>query len=376
MRVPRTMLFVAALAVVTGGVVGGCGSGGSSNASTTSSSVSSAQTLLREAFSGKHPVTSGNIQLSLELVPTGSSVLTAPVKIAFGGPFQSGGKGTLPESDFTVDASAQGHDGKLSIVSTGTAGYITVDGVSYQLPAASYSKLKSGFSSVSGSSSTSGSSILGRLGIDPLSWLTNPQVVGQATVGGVSTDHVTASVDVPGLLRDLNKLVSKASTLGVSGAGKLGTGLSSSEQSQIAAHIKSPTFDVWVGTGDKMLQKLTVGLTVPVTGTLTKSLGGLTSAQITLTLQYSDLNQPQTVTAPTDVQPYSQFQQKIASILQTVEGGLAAGELGQLGAAGSGTTGGVTTTPLSGVDKKYSECIVKAAGNVAKQQQCTALLGG
>jgi hypothetical protein len=372
MRVPRTTLFVAALTLITGGAIAGCGSGGSANSGSVSTPGSTANApTLREAFSGKHTVKSGKIELSLDLVPSGSSILTAPVKIAFGGPFQAGAKGELPKSDFTVDASAQGHSGKLSIVSTGSAGYVTVDGVSYQLPASSYSKLKDGLSSVSGSSSTSsGSSMLTRLGIDPLSWLTDPRVVGQATVSGVQTNLVTATINVRGLLRDLDKLVSKASTLGVSQAGKLGAGLSASEQSRIAAHIKSPDFDVWVGAGDQMLRKLVVGVTVPVTGTLHKSLGGLTSVQITLTLQYSDINQPQTVDAPTDVQPYSQFQQKIASVLETVEGGLV-----QDGLSGTSTTS-LGASNLSGVDKRYSECIIKAAGNVAKQQQCTALLCG
>jgi hypothetical protein len=367
MRAPRTTLFLVTIALITGGAVAGCGSGGSGNSSSTSSSTANAQTLLREAFSGKHTVTSGKIELSLDLVPSGSSLITAPVKIAFGGPFQGGAKGKLPKSDFTVNASAQGDSGKLSIVSTGSAGYITVDGVSYQLPGTSYSKLQDGLSSVSGSSSSksSGSSMLARLGINPLSWLTNPRVVGQATVGGVQTSLVTATVNVRGLLRDLDKLVSRASTLGLSEAGKLGSGLSASEQSKIAAHIKSPSFDVWVGGSDKTLRKLTVGVTVPVTGTVRKSLGGLTSAQTTLTLQYSDINQPQTVDAPTDVQPYSQFQQKIASVLEAVEGGIVQ----------NGLSSNSTTTQGS-ADKRYSECVIKAAGNVAKQQQCTALLGG
>jgi hypothetical protein len=375
MRSPRTTFLVVALTFITTVAVAGCGSS-SPNSSNAASSTPSARKLLSETFSGEHPVTSGQIELGVNIVPSGSSELTAPITLAFGGPFESGAKGKLPQSDFTVTASAQGHNGKLTIISTGTAGYITVNGGSYQLPAASYDKLKSGLSSVSGSSTTSttttsASSLLSKLGIDPLSWLTDPQVIGQASVGGVTSDQISAKVNVSGLLADLNTLAGKASSLGVSGASKLSGGLSASERASIAAHIKSPSVDIWTGASDHTLRKFSVGVTVPVTGTLHKSLGGLSSLRITINLQYSDLNQPQTITAPTKLLPYSGFQKKLAADLETIESGVVSSTAGTLGATTT-TTG----SSLSGVDKRYSQCIIKAAGNVAKQQACTPILGG
>ena len=373
MRSRRTTFSVVALTVITTAALAGCGSGGSGS-SKTPSTTASAQKLLRETFSGKHAVTSGQIELSVKVVPTGSSELTAPITVAFGGPFESASKGKLPQSDFTVEGSAQGHTGKLAIVSTGSAGYITVDGDSYQLPAASYAKLKSSLGSVSGgsssSSSTADSSMLSKLGIDPLSWLTKPQVVGPATVAGVKTDHITATVNVNGLLKDLDKLAGKASELGVKDASKLSGGISAADQAKIAAHIKSPSFDIWTGASGQTLRKLAVGVTIPVTGSLRTSLHGLSSLRITLSLQYADLNQPQTITAPAKVLPYSQFQTKIASVLEAVESGVTGGNIV------SGLGGTSTSSNLSGVDKRYSECIVKAAGSVAQQQKCTAILGG
>jgi hypothetical protein len=384
----RRTTFLVVLTSLTAVVVAGCGSA-SPRSSNASSATPNAQTLLRETFSGEHPVTSGQIELAVELVPTGSSELTEPITIALGGPFQSASDGKLPQSDFTVTASAQGHDDKLSIISTGSAGYITINGDSYQLPAATYDKLKSGLSSVSGSSSgsssSSSSSMLGKLGIDPLDWLTDPQVVGLESVGGVNTDHISAKVNVAGLLKDLSKLAGSASSLGISGASTLSGGLSASEQSSIAAHVVSPSFDVWTGASDQTLRKLAVALTVPVTGTLHTELGGLTSLRITVDLQYTDLNQPQTITAPTKLLPYSQFQTALASDMEKIEGSAGSGESGVLGgtstdsASGSGSASGFiggSVSSLSGVDKRYAECVIKAAGDVAKQQACSSILGG
>jgi hypothetical protein len=400
MRLPRTTFVVVALTSITTLALAGCGSSGPRSANV-SSSTPSAQELLRETFSGTHSVTSGQIELAVKLVPAGSSVLTAPITIAFGGPFQSAARGKLPQSDFTVTGTAQGHTGKLSIVSTGSAGYITVNGESYRLPAAGYNKLKSGLSLGSGSSSSSagsssGSSLLGKLGIDPLDWLTDPLVVGQASVGGADTDQITAKVNIAGLLDDLAKLAGKASSLGVSGASKLSGGLTASVRSSIAAHVKSPSVEIWTGTADQTLRKLAVALTVPVTGTLHRSLGGLSSMRVTINLQYADLNQPQTISAPTKLEPYSQLRTKLASDIATIEGGVhlggssGTGTSGASTATGASTTGSATTTgsssittgagttgsSLSAVEKRYAACMIKADGNVVKQQKCTALLGG
>jgi hypothetical protein len=76
---------------------------------------------------------------------------------------------------------------------------------------------------------------------------------------------------------------------------------------------------VWTGTADKTIRKLRLALTVPVTGTISALLGGLSSAQIGLTLQYAQLNQPQTITAPANVQPYSQFAAKLKSFVAALQ---------------------------------------------------------
>jgi hypothetical protein len=323
----------------------------------------------------------------VRVVPSGSKEITDPITITFGGPFQSEGAAKLPKSDFTVSGTVQGESGKLEIISTGTAGYVTLDGASYQLPAATYSKLESQLSSVTGSksSSASGAGLLGSLGIQPLNWLSSPQVVGQESVGGAPTTHVSATVNVAEFLRGVNTLIGHAATLGVPDANKVSSGITPAQQAKIAAHIKSPTFDAWIGNTDKTLRKVSVGVTVPITGQLHTELDGLTSVRVSVSMTYSDLNQPQTIIAPTVLKPYTEFQQKVASILEAIEGGVLESEIGS---AGTGTsTSGVTTTVTgassvpgtstssSAVDR-YSACIEKADGDVTKMQKCTSLLGG
>src|SRR5436305_9427552 len=117
-----------------------CGSSGSG-------SSENPTTLLNQTFSGSHTVNSGNLTFSLTVTPTGSKTLTGPITLNFGGPFQSLGKGKLPKSNFTVSIGALGKSASLGILSTGTNGYVSLQGTSYQLPAATFQKLESSFSS-------------------------------------------------------------------------------------------------------------------------------------------------------------------------------------------------------------------------------------
>jgi hypothetical protein len=364
MHLRRIALVTLVLAATVG--LAACGS-------SSSGSSGNPNTLLSETFSGTHKVTSGNLDLSLTIDPTGSTTISGPITLSFGGPFQTRGAGKLPESNFTVSASALGRGVSLGIISTGTEGYVTLQGTSYQMPQATFQKLESSFAqlaSSSGASSGSGSSTLSKLGIQPLHWLTHPTIVGTENVGGAQTTHIHSGVNVPAMLNDLNTVLERASSLGVSGTSALRSGLSPATRAKIAAAIKNPSVDVWTGTSDHTIRRLTIALTLPVTGKTSSQLGGMTSADLNLTMQYADLNQPQTIAAPTAVQPFTQFQAKVAAFVQQLQG--AAGSLLGGGSA-SGGTGTGSGSSSSGV-QKYSQCIQKAGGDVGKMQKCASLL--
>jgi hypothetical protein len=370
---PIAALLLAGLVAV---LVSACG--GSSG-----SSDGSASSLLRQTFSGSHKVDSGQLSFAVTLTPAGSSTLNQPVSISFGGPFQSRGTGQLPASDFAVSGSLQGHHGALSIISTGTQGFVTVSGTSYQLPTTTFQQLESSFSSIaaSGGSSKARSGTLSRLGINPLGWLTQPTIVGQDSVGGTQTTHIRAQVNVRALLRDLNTFLQKAGSLGVPTGGSVPTSLSASEQAKIASEVQHPNFDVWTGNTDKTVRRLTVGLTVPVSGQISTLLGGLKTAAIELSLQYTDLNQPQSITAPTKLRPYSEFSTRIAGLVQGIEGALAAGAAGGASSSGGSAPGGSpgsgsSSGALSSGSDPYTQCISAAGNDISKMQKCASLLSG
>jgi hypothetical protein len=96
----------------------------------------------------------------------------------------------------------------------------------------------------------------------------------------------------------------------------------------------------------------------------------MTSAGIGLSLQYADVNQPQTVSAPAKVQPYSQFATKLRALLTGVQGSLGGAAAGATGSSSSGSAG------TSANVQKYSQCIQTAGQDVVKMQKCASLLNG
>ncbi len=358
------------MAAVSALALAACGGGSSGDAAT----------LLHQTFSGSHKVTSGNLNFNLTVNPSGSKTLTGPISLSFSGPFQSLGAGKLPESAFNVSVTALGNSAAVTITSTGSKGYVTFEGRSYQLPQGTFQRLESSFAQLGSSPTSGGSGVLGKLGIQPVHWLQNPQVIGNETVGGVSTTHIHAGIDVAAFLNDLNTFLARASSLGISGAASFPNGISPATRQKIAHEVQNPRFDVWTGQADKTIRKLEIGLTLPVTGSASTALGGLRSAGIGLSMQYGDLNQPQSITAPTTLRPFSEFQTKLKALVQQIEGGVgstlgggAGSSPGSVSPGGSAATGGASSAAKL---QAYSSCIQAAHGNVAKIQQCAPLLNG
>ncbi len=246
-----------------------CGS-----SSSCSGSSGDAQSLLKQTFSSGHTVKSGVLAFNLSLKPTGSSTLSTPITLSLSGPFQSRGSGKLPQSDFTIGISGARPPRRAGRGLHRHRGLCHPPGE--QLPAARRPTSRSS-SRASRSSGSSGSATgLSQLGINPLHWLTTPSVVGTETVGGASTTHIRSGVDVTTLIADLNTFLAKTAKNTSAGAAGIPTQIPQATQQKIAAAIKHATVDVWTGKSDKTLRKLSLNLSVPVTGQVSTELGGMT----------------------------------------------------------------------------------------------------
>ena len=132
------------------------------------------------------------------------------------------------------------------------------------------------------------------LAVHPSTWVRDVKSEGTATIGGVKTEHVSASIDPKAVVNDL------AQATGQSG-GKPPKALSRA--------VKRGEIDAWVGTDDHILRRLSANLTLA---------GG---GRLGLDVRLTDVNEPQQIEAPSHVRagaPEGAF----GTLAQTLAGGI------------------------------------------------------
>jgi len=308
----RLRLAVALIAVVVcASALAACsGSGGESP-----------QALLSDTFAGKSQIESGNVDLSFSLSASGSGASTKPLSVRLAGPFQSEGSGKLPRFDLKLDVDAGGHALGAGAIADGSALYVQLAGTWFSTPSSTYKAIEEGFAKAS-SQATAGkvSSTFSSLGIEPAKWLSNPSNAGTTTIGGVQAVHLTSGVDVPAFLADVSKLSQAGTALGLASPVPGAASISPTVIDELGKSIHAARVDVYTGKSDHLLRLLEVTATVAATSQTSSLLGGLSSAQVKVRLEFTDLNQPQTITAP----PNPQSPSDLLPALQQLFGGLQA----------------------------------------------------
>jgi hypothetical protein len=353
------------LLLVLPALTAGCGnSSGGGDASTA--------TLLKDTFSGGKAVKSGKLDVSLGFEAQGLPSLTGPVAFKLAGPFASEGAGKLPKFDFDLDIAAGGQTINAGAISLGDSGYLKFGGKAYTVDKALFDQFRTGYekSQQSAKGKDAGPSFKA-LGVSPSAWLKGARKVGKAQVGGTSTFHITAGVDVPRFLADVNRLLAKAKNLGGASTQGVPQGISPAVQTTIERSVKHAQVDVYTGEDDHALRRLTLSVSLVVPKDAQKTAGGLKSGELRFDLTIADLNNDQTIRAPSGARPLSELQNALAAL----QGG---------GATGTTTTPqttptptpGTTTPPSAGAPSQYLDCVQKAGTDIAKVQKCAALVNG
>jgi hypothetical protein len=339
---------VAALAVTACGTAGRAGgpSGGSG----------SARSLLQGTLEGGHGIRSGVLSLQATLSPHGSTASGQSMTISFGGPFQQLGSGGLTASDFTFSLAAAGQRLSFGLRTTATAGFMQVQGTWYRLPAREFAQLRQSLGSAGGAAGS-----LPGLSVSPLQWLSDPQIVGTASVDGTPTTEVRARLDVGALASDLAKLLSKQSGNPALKRSGPPTTITPAQRRQLVTSLRHPSVDAFIGRDDHLLRRATLDVDVRVPAQRRSQLGGISSLGAKVTLNYSQLDQPQTITAPPSAKPYGELSRRLLGL------GAELGNASSSSSSGAGATG-------AGGSAKYQACLQRSGGNVTKLQKCASLI--
>jgi hypothetical protein len=355
---PRRFRFVALFALLVASLAGLSACGGED------SSGGDANALLKATFGPDQNVKSGKLSIALGLDVKGLKGISGPVSIKLDGPFQTVGKGKLPQLDLALTLSGAGANFAAGVVTTGEKAWLKLQGTTYAVDDATFAQFKKGYEdSAAKTGGDSASTSFKSLGIDPLRWLKDPKIAGSETVGGAETDHITADVDVASFLTDISTLLGKAGQLGQATAG-VPSSLTEQQRKDIEASVTDAALEVWTGKDDNALRrlKLTVGIDVPEA--VRPRAGGLTTGTLSFDLTIADLNEDQTIAEPKNARPLSELQQLIAG------GATGATDSGQ-GSSGSNQAAPAT----SGGGSEYLDCISAAGSDVAEIQKCATLAG-
>jgi hypothetical protein len=342
----RFRVFALLCLALAAAVLSACGSNDSQDVKAT----------LNKAFST--PIKSARIDLEVTLNLDGVKQLNGPVKLSVQGPYETGGSQTIPKADWDIAASAAGQNFSAGFTSTGDNAWIGFQGQNYEVGKAAVAQINQQIKQAAGQNKQKG---LSQFGIDPKNWLKDPKNEGDEKVAGVDTHHVSATLDVGKFLDDLNRIVKKAgSTAGTPAQ------ITAQQKREIQDVVKNPTFDVYVGKDDSVIRRLSSDLSFSVPSDKQSQVGGLKSGTLSFSIEFADVGQPQTITAPTSAKPLSELTSQLGGVGNVLGGGSS-------GSSGSGSSG--SSGPSSQALQAYSKCLQKAdPSKPAELQKCADLL--
>ena len=283
--------------------VAACGGGGpkKNNAAATAPKLTPTA-LVSKAFNASNAIDSGDLSLSATITLNGLKQLNGkPISLTLTGPFQRDPSGKT-SADLAATVSLGSSTAHLGIDTLPGHLYLGIDGTFYNLPTGSSSPLGAlgalgGATSATGSA-TGATGLLSSLGIDPHTWLANPKILGDATVGGVQTQHLSAQINIANVLGDLSKVVGSVGATGSSGASSISSALP-----LIESAITSAKVDIYTGVADHIVRRFDLAIAFTVPALAASEVGGLKGGSLDFDATLTNLGKPQTISAPTSVQP-------------------------------------------------------------------------
>lgn len=359
-----------ALTAVAAGALGlaGCGDDDTGSASINGGGSSDPSTLLVNTFKpgGDSKIKSGTIELKLSGSMTGTTAgsgeASATIKL------NEGKDGEVPE--FSAEVAVNGEQKGGAKIDNFKAGgtyvddrfYVSYDGDNYdigeELSKRAVDSLKASIKqSETDSSSSEQQELLGKLGLEPEKWLTDPEIDGEEEVGGVDTYKITGSVNVKELVPDILEAAKKAqSVAGAAAAGRKVPEVTDAQLDAAAKQIEKLDVAIWTGKDDNILRKVEVDTAI-------NGLKEGEKVEGTFSLTLTNVNEEQDISAPSDTKPITDLLPKLGGLFGAVSG------------AGAGALGGASAAgPSSAVSQAYVECIQNAGGDAAKLSACQAQL--
>jgi hypothetical protein len=332
----------------------------------------SVENLLDRAFSEE--IRSADLNLEAEIALAG--LLEEPVRIEAEGPFRSN-EGKLPSADIELRIGSDGGGQTVTsgVLTTGDRAFVKFQDVYYEQPP---ERVREANESIRKNSQGSSSQPLSELGLDPRSWLGEAEEEGDAEVAGAETRHVSGTLDVESLMRNLNRFVERSgAALGDTAGQAAPPPLGDADIRELSEAVEDPSFDIYIGKDDDIIRRVSGRVEFEIPKRSRAGLGGLDGGSIVFSVEFRDVNGEQEIEAPASARPLSDLTESLGA------GGLAGGLGGE--APAPEPTGPPDMPSGAGADgssdpeafRRYAECLDQARPEDTEElQRCADLLEG
>jgi hypothetical protein len=363
----RNRLVTALLTLAVPALLAGCGGddGGSSD--------EDPQEVIEATFNNDEQVTSGVLDFTIEASAGDQGHFSASLS----GPFQGveDDPTAVPELDLTASLSGEGAGQSVNfeggLVVTEDNAYVEYNGEAYEVGADTFNQLKEQAEQQADTSSGDAATsfkegceqAIEAQGGDPSAcdfdlsaWFTDLTNDGTEDVDGTSTTHVSGNVDVSQMLTDFIGLAE--SVPGAAGQ------IPEDQLSQVEEAVTDASFDVYSGEDDDLLRKLDANVSIDPSAIESAVPVPIDSVDLSFSVELSDVNEEQTIEAPSDAQPIDELLQQFGGF-----GGL--GGLGALGGGDLGDLGGGSDLGGGGgASDAYLECVQNAGNDPQEAAKC------
>jgi hypothetical protein len=319
-----------------------------------------AQDLLDKAFSSS--IQSADLKLDASIQLKGSPGLDKPVRITATGPFRTNDN-KLPSADIELKVGTDGGGQTITtgFLSTGDRAFVKFQDIYYEQPPAQVAKANRSIAKNEGKRGS-----LRGLGIDPRSWLAEAKNEGEEEIAGVKTRHISGTLDVEAVMRNLNRFVRRSgAALGDATGQAAPAPLSQEDIRQVGEVVRDPSFHVYVGKDDDIIRRVSGKVEFDVPEESREALGGIESGSIEFQIEFADVNGDQVIEAPAHARP-------ISTLTRSLGGG---GTLPGLGGGSESPAVPDNATPEAENFQKYTDCLDKARPeDTDALQRCAELL--
>jgi hypothetical protein len=324
------------------------------------------QDVLDKAFSTS--MESADLKVDATVQLKGSPGLDRPVRITATGPFRTN-EDKLPSVDVELKVGTDGGGQTITtgFLSTGDRAFVKFQDVYYEQPASQVAKANESIAK-----NKDGRGSLKGLGLDPRSWLGEAKDEGEEEVGGVKTRHVSGTLDVEAVMRNLNEFVRKSGgALGNATGQATPQPLSEEDIRKVADVVKDPRFNVYVGEDDDIIRRVTGKIEFNVPEASREGLGGIESGAIEFQVEFTNVNGDQAIEAPAHARPISSLTRSLGGTPGL--GGVVTDESG--GSAPANPSDDQGDGPGTEDFQAYIDCLDKAPPEDTEAlQRCAELL--